>query len=100
MRREGFHARNMHSMHRADASLALAVTAEWKQMTWCWLDPTGITHLIRRRTEVRSLAVKVVWYVTWCGHMVTVDDVNKTNQIVRAPNCVRCAVALEPAGGA
>ena len=73
----------------------------WEQVAWDWRDPAGITHLIRKLTTAHAgTAVSRVLYRTWCGHEVSVDDVNNMTKCVRGgATCIRCSVALEPDGG-
>ncbi len=67
-------------------------------MPWTWRDPLhGLSHSTSRITS-RPLrdGVARVWYKTWCGLQLSVDDVNARTVAMRAPNCLGCVVAEPP----
>jgi hypothetical protein len=70
-------------------------TVTRERMPWVWLDPLrSLRHHINKTTyRTFSQTVYRVSYVTWCGHLVSVDDINPKTQANDAPTCFRCIVA-------
>jgi len=69
----------------------------YERMKWLWRDHKRITHRVSKQLEKPNYVTQL-WYTTWCGTQVTVDNVNPQTMVHRGtPTCVYCAIAQEPA---
>lgn len=63
-----------------------------EKMAWCWRDPRfKLAHIVSKC--VGTTVVERMWYVTWCGDVITVDDVTRLTKVEGAPTCLGCVVA-------
>jgi hypothetical protein len=63
-------------------------------MPWHWHDPfRKLRHRIYRSEYQMAQGVKRVSYATYCGHSVTVDDINPKTKSTEFPTCMRCIIA-------
>lgn len=68
-------------------------------MDWTWRDPLfGLRHTTSKITSqpLRNGVIRV-WYKTWCGLQLTVDDVNARTIAMLSPDCLCCVVAVPEA---
>ncbi len=64
---------------------------------WTWRDPLrGLRHTTSKCTSMPTENVGRVWYLTWCGLQLTVDDVNPYTTMYSEPTCLACIVATLP----
>ena len=65
-----------------------------ENMVWVWRDPLHhLRHHIFKTVYGLLHGVDRVVYATYCGHNVTVDDINPRTKIEGMPTCMRCIVA-------